>query len=113
MARRVKAKEAREKRDLQKTVAFWGLALAAITFIVAAIINLVNRFAGIFDGDLGATLKLVMNIFELLSKVFILLAVALPAYSYVRGRKRGWKIFYWVALAVYILCVVFDVVSIA
>ncbi len=114
MARKTKeATAAKEKRDFQKICAFWGLAIAAVLFIVAAVINLIGKFAGIFDSDIGATIKLVMNIFELLSKLFILLAVALPAYSYVRGKKKGWKIFYWIALAVYVLCVVFDIIAIA
>ncbi|MCD8295039.1 MAG: hypothetical protein LUE27_07350 [Clostridia bacterium] len=103
--------EARQKRDMQKTVAFWGLAIAAILFVVYAVMNMIYKFAGLtFDSN---TFNLVMNIFGIISKIFILLAVALPAYSYVRGRKRGWKIFYWIALIIYAVCVVFDIVVVA
>ncbi len=98
------------KRDMQKTMAFWGLALAAVLFVVYAIMNMIQKFTGL---SANATFMLVMNIFSIVSKICILLAVALPAYSYVRGRKKGWKIFYWIALAVYACCVVFDIVVVA
>ncbi|MCD8286871.1 MAG: hypothetical protein LUD50_06585 [Clostridia bacterium] len=108
MARRERPAEARERRDMQKTCAFWGLAIAAVLFVVAAVMGMIDKWV-----DVPQVFTTIMNIFNIVSKVAILLAVALPAYAYVRGRKRGWRIFYWVALIIYALCVVFDVVVIA
>ncbi len=38
----------------------------------------------------------------MVSMIALLIAVAIPAYDYVRGKKQGWKIAYWAALVAYI-----------
>ena len=99
--------EARERRDTVQFCAFWSLAIAATLFVVAAILNVVRSVFGI-DGN--AALNWCISIFELLAKVALLVAIGIPAYGYVRGRKKAWKIFFWVALVIYALGVVFSVI---
>ncbi len=96
------------KHSVTNLCAFWGLAIAAVMFIVSTIIALVDSFGGGIPNGVAR----LMNILEIISEIALLVAVALPAYSYVRGKRRNWKIFYWVAFAIYALGVVFGVIAI-
>ncbi len=88
-------------RDAVKFCSFWGLTIAAVLFVVSAILNLINV----------DTLGTVINILDVIAKVALLVAVGVPAYGYVRGRKKAWKIVFWVALVIYALGVVFSVIK--
>lgn len=82
--------------------AFWGLAISAILFIVGGIL----AFIASHTGDFGAILTQISSIFSLIASIALAVAIALPAYGYVRGRSKGWKIFYWICLIVYIFGIV-------
>ncbi|MGN0817598.1 MAG: hypothetical protein ACI4L9_01395 [Candidatus Coproplasma sp.] len=92
-----------ERRDMVKTCAFWGLAISAVMYVVGGIIAFVAKYTG----SVGAILNQISSILSLLASLGLLVAIALPAYGYVRGKKRAWKIFYWIALIIYVLGVVF------
>ncbi len=89
--------------DIIRTCAFWGMAVAAVLYLVSGIIALIDRFA-------GTSLSTIVGIFSLLGNIAIIVAIALPAYSYVRGRGKSWRITYWVLLAVFVLGVVFGAI---
>ena len=88
----------RESVDIVKVCAFWGIFLAAALFIASGILNLINVSFTI------------ISILDLIAKLALLVAVAFPAYSYVRGRGKVWKIISWVAMIIYILGCVFSVI---
>lgn len=78
-----------------KFCSFWGIVIAVALLIVTAIFNAV-----------GGNLGIVGTIFDVLAKLALLIAVSIPAYNYTRGKKIGWKVTYWVALILYIVCIV-------
>jgi hypothetical protein len=86
--------------SLLSTLAFWGLFFAALIFVVVGALRLFGLTGGILIG-----------ILEIVAKVLLLVAVAIPAYGYVNGKKKAWKIVYWIALVVYALGVVFGVIG--
>ena len=88
------------KNDFTRACAFWGILVTAILFVVSGILN----WCGV-----GAQ---IVNIFYLLAKIALLIAVALPAYDWVRYRKTGWKVVYWIALVIYVFGVVFGVIRV-
>lgn len=93
--------EHRERRDITKLCAFWGIFIAAILFVASGIL-------GFFDlGNVGTT---IISVFNLIGKLALLVAVAFPAYGYVRGKAKVWKIIFWVALVVYVAGCVFGVI---
>ncbi len=79
--------------------AFWGIVIAVALLIVTAFLNI-----------FGASLGMIAVILDLIAKMSLLIAVAGPAYAYVRYKKIGWKVTYWVALVLYIIFIVFPVV---
>lgn len=96
------APQEKERRGMAKFCAFWGLAIAAMLFIASAVLNIVGKYVTV-----SATL---FDVFDILAKAALLAAIGIPAYAYVRGRGKNWKIFYWVALIIYALGVVFSVI---
>jgi glucan phosphoethanolaminetransferase (alkaline phosphatase superfamily) len=93
MAKRENKQKTTTSRDWVKFLAFWGLAISAILYIVTAILSRLG-------GDLGS----IASILKIVATIFLFVAIAIPAYNYVRGKKTFWKILYWVCLVVAIVC---------
>ena len=90
------------KNDFVRACAFWGILIAATVFVVGGILSLID------PNGLGT----IINILDLLAKVALLVAVAIPAYDWVKYKKVGWKVTYWIVLAVYVFGVVFGIVGV-
>ena len=88
--------EGQAKRDLVKLCAFVALIIAAFTF----------TFGGLFNGSI------VGDILNLVAKIALLIAIAVPAYQFSRGLNKGWKIVFWIALVIYVLVCVFGMLNI-
>lgn len=82
----------RERNYFVKLCAFLGLFLSAVLFVMS----------GFFSGQVNAILDLV-------ARLSLLVAIAVPAYSFVRGRHVAWKVVYWIVLVIYVLGCVFGV----
>ena len=76
--------------------AFWGMIIASVNDI---------------SHDVASILSLVSNIMSLLGSIALLVAIAIPAWQYVKYRSKGWKVVYWIALVVYVLGVGFGMLS--
>lgn len=87
----------RERVDFVKVCAFWGILFAALVMFINFIIALLN-----FCGISISAFSTINGILNILSMVALLIAVAFPAYNYVRGKGRNWRIVYWIALVMYI-----------
>ncbi len=88
----------RERRvDIVKLCSFWGIAFAALVMFIGFIISLLK----LLDVSIGA-FNTIYGIFNMISMIALLIAVAFPAYGYVRGKGRNWRILYWVVLIMYI-----------
>ncbi len=89
--------------SIVRTCAFWGMAVAAVLYLVSGIFALIDRFV-------GTSFSQVISILSLLGNIAIIVAIAFPAYSYVSGKNKNWRIMYWVLLVVYVLGVVFGAI---
>ena len=85
--------------------AFWGMVVAAFAHFFGYFINALLKWI-----DKGGFLLSVAHILTLLGNIALLVAIALPAYQLVKYRTKGWKIFYWISLVLFILSVVFGIV---
>lgn len=100
-----------ERVDITKFCAFWGMAIAAIMYICSGIINLIIRFVGSLSSKTAGALSQAVSIITLLGNIAIIIAIGLPAYGFVRYKTKGWKVFYWIALVIFALGVVFGMIS--
>ena len=90
-----------------KFCAFWAMAIAALLYIFSGVINVIIKImTKIGDKAVPGALNTLVSVFSLLGGIATIIAIALPAYNYVRGRGRGWKAFYIVCLIVFALGVV-------
>ncbi len=77
--------------------AFWGVVLSAVALFIGFFIKLLD-----ICGVTISWANTLMGVCSMISMIALLVAVALPAYNYVRGRNRNWKIVYYVAIILYI-----------
>ena len=89
--------EHRERRDITKLCACWGIVFSAIAMFISFIVALLN-LCGVTISWAGT----LQGVCSMVSMIALLVAVAFPAYDYCRGRGKNWKIVYWVALVLYI-----------
>ena len=88
--------------------AFWGMVVAAFSHFFGGLFNALVKW--IFsDSKAGSVLRSIANICQLLGSIALLVAIALPAYQFVKYKSKGWKIFYWVSLILFIIGVVFGI----
>ena len=79
--------------SLVNVLAFCALAAAAILLVLGPILRWILENTG------GAV---VMQALNLVSQYCLLAAIAIPGWFFVRGKRKGWKIAYFVFLAIYI-----------
>ena len=79
--------------SLVNVLAFCALAAAAILLVIGPILKWILEATG------GAV---VMQALNLVSQYCLLAAIAIPGWFFVRGKRKGWKIAYFIFLAVYI-----------
>ena len=82
--------------DIVKLAAFWAL-------VIAAGLALLVWLFGLFDANLGR----LQSALSLISVIMLIIAVGLAAWEFVKSKSQGWKIAYFVALAVWLLSVLF------
>ena len=48
----------------------------------------------------------------MLAKIALLVAIAIPAYDWVKYKKTAWRVTYWIALVIYVFGVVFGIIKV-
>ena len=89
------------KNEFVRACAFWGIVIAAVVFVIGGILQWV--------GGISAA---IIGILDLVAKIALLIAVAIPAYDWIKYKKVGWKITFWIVLAIYVFGVVFGVIRV-
>ncbi|MDE6597511.1 MAG: hypothetical protein K2K60_02605 [Clostridia bacterium] len=97
----------RQRHSITEICAFWGMTIAALFYIFSGFINFLIRVIKSLNGTkTAATLSQICSIFTLLGNIAIIIAIALPAWGFVKYKGKGWKVFYWIMLAVFAFGVV-------
>lgn len=76
--------------SLVNVLAFCALAAAAILLVIGPILKFLLEKT------------VIMQALNLVSQYCLLAAIAIPGWFFVKGKRKGWKIAYFVFLAVYI-----------
>lgn len=74
--------------------AFFALAAAAILLVIGPIL-------GKFLNETGG--GVVLQVLNIVAQYFLLAAIAIPAWYFVRGKRNGWKVFYCIVLVIYVV----------
>ncbi len=94
------------KTDIVKTCAFWAMTIAAFMYIFSGFIRFLLWVAKNISTKSAGILNQIVSVGQFIGNVALIVAIALPAYGFVRGKTKAWKVVYWVALAVFALGVV-------
>ena len=86
--------------NIVNVLAFCALSAAALLLLIGPILRwiLVKTGGGI-----------ILQVLNVVAMYCLLGAIAIPAWHFVRGKRKGWRIFYFVMLAVYVLATIFGV----
>lgn len=84
------------KSGFLRGVSFFALVIAAFMFLF---------------GGLNIFTEMVISVLNLIGQICVLIGIGVPAYDYTRGKSKGWKWVYWIALAVYVFGCVFGVIK--
>ena len=80
---------------------YFALVIAAAIFLFSGLV----RFL-----DIAALTRLV-SVFNLIGQICLVIGIAFPAYDFTCGKKRVWRVIFWVALAIYVLGCEFGVLQ--
>ena len=90
-----------------KFCSFWSVAIAAILYIISGILGFIRWLGQKLDFNVSASLGTVGGVFSLIANILLVVALGIPAYAYVRGKGKSWKVFYWVVITIFTLGIVF------
>ena len=77
--------------------AFWGIVLSGVAMFIGFFVKLLE-----ICGVTISWANTLMGICSMISMVALLIAVAIPAYNFVKGKSRTWKIIFYASLLLYI-----------
>lgn len=80
-----------------------------IVLVIAAVLIFVNKLLPVIGINAGGPL---FAILDTIKDVLILIVIGLLAYNFAKGKKKGWKITYWVSLGLFVAGIVLGVVKI-
>ena len=81
--------------------------LAFLALAASAILLLIGPFLGwLLSGTIGS---LILRILNLVAHYCLLIAIAIPAWYYVRNRSTGWRVAYFVFLIIYVAATVLGI----
>ncbi len=89
-----------ETTGFTRVCAFIALTASAILMLIGPIVK------WLLDSINGSV---VMQVLNMAAQYCLLVAIAIPAWAFVRGRSKGWKIAYFVFLAIYIASTILGV----
>lgn len=91
--------------------AFWGMVIAAVAYIFSGLFRfLINWIDGI-SHSVASVLNTISSVTQLLGSIALLIAIAIPAWQFVKYKSKGWRVCYWIALVIYVLGVGFGMLS--
>lgn len=94
MSKKVKSSSSGKTYDLVDVAAFIALLSAAIIFIVSMILSFLKLDQGI------------LNLVLLIKDLAVFAAISLGAWCFVKNKKKGWRICYWISFGLYLVCMV-------
>lgn len=79
--------------------AFWAIVISGFAYLFGGVVKfLISVIQSLKASNTAAILNSIYNVITFLGNIALIVAVAIPAWQYVKGRSRAWKAVYWIAL---------------
>lgn len=85
------------EHDVTKLCAFWGMVISGFAYLLSGIINFVISLMKNLSAATATLLSRLVSLFSFFGNLAIIIAIAIPAWQFVRYRKKAWKVVYWIA----------------
>lgn len=86
--------------------AFWGMVIAGFTKFFGGVFKATLEWI-VKEGAAHDILIKIHNTLSFLGDIALLIAIAVPAYQFVKYKSKGWRVFYWIAFAIFVVAVIF------
>ena len=88
--------------------AFWGMVIAGFTHFFGGLFRALIKWV-FSNSSVASILNRIADICTLLGNIALLVALIIPAWQFVKYKSKGWKVFFWIALVLFVVSVVFGV----
>ena len=80
--------------------AFWAVVISGFAYLFGGIFKLIVSFIkdDLHGNNTANILNSIYHIFTFLGNLALIVAVAIPAWNYVKYRAVGWKVVFWIGL---------------
>ena len=85
------------EHDVTKTCAFWGMVISGFAYLLSGVIKFVVSLIGEISGSTATVLNQIISLCTFLGNIAIVVAIAIPAWHFVKYRRKAWKVVYWIA----------------
>lgn len=76
---------------------------AFFTLAIIALLIVIKNFFPIIGIEMKGTF---INVLETLQSVLMLVTLGIAGFSFVNGKKKGWKIAYWIIIGIFVVATV-------
>ncbi len=79
--------------------AFWAVVISGFAYLFGGIVKLLISTIKSLNGTNTANLlNNIYNIITFIGNIALIIAVAIPAWQFVKYKATGWKVVYWIAI---------------
>lgn len=92
--------------------AFWAMVVSGFAYLFGGIIHLlINTIRSLNGTHTAAILNQIYNVATFLGNIALIVAIAIPAWQFVKYKGTGWKVVFWIALIGFALGAVLGLVG--
>lgn len=78
--------------------AFWAMVISGFAYLFGGAIRFIMSFVDDVAPRTMALLNNIINIITFVGNIALIVAIAIPAWQFVKYKGTGWKVVYWIAL---------------
>lgn len=83
---------------LTELCAFWAIVISGFSYLLGGLIRLIISLIKDVAPKTVNLINGIIGVFTFLGNIALIVAVAIPAWQFVKYRSKGWKVVYWIAL---------------
>lgn len=91
--------------------AFWAMVISGFAYLFGGIVNFINRTIQTLSPSTANVLNYIYNTATFVGNIALIIAIAIPAWQFVKYKGVGWKVVYWIALVGFALGAVLGLIG--
>ena len=83
--------------DVTKLCAFWGMVISGFAYLFSGLVQFIISVTKNISASTASLLSRLVSLFNFLGNLAIIVAIAIPAWHFVRHKRKAWRVVYWIA----------------